>query len=153
MRIFLIVLLLASMAAAPLSAEDASVTVNNFYDGLAKVIERNMKSPDKCLVEVDRYYIENIASVEKIRALAEKNMAVAMSAKDRSAAVTDLEPAALEMMPIEAGITAPDLTRGSARYAQALENFTKKHPRRGEEIAARSIELLPGSELFMKKPE
>ena len=135
-----------SSACALSRAEDIKTVVDEFYGGLAAVIESNMESPGRCLREVSSYYKKNRKSVEKIRELTAKNMEETMAVKDKSAAITNEGPQAFDLMAFQRGVTAPDLTPGSAKYANALKKFTKKYPREGLELAGKTVQLLPGTE-------
>lgn len=142
----IIIFMLAAWACPLSQAEDLSAVTDEFYSGLAAIIEANMDSPDNCVSEVDNYYKKNQKSVEKIREFTAKTIEQAMAVKDRYGAVTDEEPEDVDLMAVQEGITAPGLTSGSARYANALKNFAMKYPREGLKIAGKSTQLLPGAD-------
>jgi len=124
-----------------------SKIVDDFYFGLGAVIESNMDNPGECLRKVENYYEKNKKIVGKIRRLIAKNMEAAKAIKDNSAIVNDEEPQAIDLMAFQKGITDPGLTRGSAKYANALMAFTMKHPAAGLKISKKAIQFLPDAQI------
>ena len=119
----------ASCSKGPVGGIDA--TKDNFYKGLARVVERNLKDFNKCLDEVDNYYQRNQATAKEIRELARKDLADAMAAA-----------AEIESAGGGGGETEGPFPRGLARYVKALKTLAAKNAQQAMEVAARAMELM-----------
>ena len=131
-------------------AEDVSVIMDKFHNGLADIIEGNMNSPDRCVAEVDDYYRKNRATIEKVRKMTEKGVKQAMSMmpeyykKYESMSEEELE--ALERKTQQMERRQPKMLPGTARYTKALEAFSMKYPGQGIRIATKALEFMPRTE-------
>ena len=114
------------LAQAPLCAQGAN-PMYGFYDGLAEVIEDNMGSPDRCVVEAERYIEENLAPLMEA-AERGRNMASGRGAEvSEEAARRALEdPEVIKAM--SRGMEAMN------RFMEAMQEFTMKHPMHAEQI-------------------
>ena len=118
-------------------AEDLNEVMDNFYNDLADIIERNLDNPDTCVAAVDRYYQQNEAAVQKIRSLMKKAMEEAKSrmgeygGSDAPVVYTDEEIARIEQSAKQRGMQMPQppVEDGSSRYSDAIEKLTTKSPR------------------------
>ncbi|MFH1593210.1 MAG: hypothetical protein ABID09_00760 [Candidatus Omnitrophota bacterium] len=149
--VFLIMMLVSSVY----GAEDIVALSDKFYGGLASTIERYMDDPDKCVSEVEAYYQNNQALAAKIKEATEKAMAqiapmmdeyMEMSQKAMDEEMTDEEIMALENKWKAKGIQQKprDPSPGMARYSDAMNAFSAKHPFRGMKIAGFAMKLVPG---------
>lgn len=136
-------------------AEDIDTIMDKFYDGLADIIERNMDSPDQCVREVNDYYRDNQATIEKIRKMTEKGMAQARAmmkqykrTPDEQTYMTDEDIKAMEKRARLMGMTRgaaeePAMSPATKRYTKALEAFAAKYPLRAMDITIKAMELMP----------
>lgn len=132
------------------SAENLEKIADDFYGGMAVIIERNMSSPDKCVSEVEDYYATNQATVSKIREEAKKAMEKAapmmQATMDKYMSMSEEELEALQSQK-EGQLTEmkSKMSPGAKRYSEALEEFTKKHPMHAMKIASLAMQLVPMS--------
>jgi len=135
-------------------AEEMAKLMDEFYEGLAEVIENNMDDPDKCLSEVDSYYEENKDTVEKVQELTAKAMeqvGVMMEQSESTwSADADrdyIDAEELAKMAQKSGLTesgAPQMEE-TDRYTKALEAFMKKHPMHALRIATKAMMFMAPS--------
>jgi hypothetical protein len=135
-------------------AQSLDAMTNIFYQGLIPIIERNMNNPSQCLSEVDQYYVNNKALIEKIKAKtgeAMKQMAPMMekymAAVEDSMSGKQIDEGQFKNFDQSAsgsGSVSPIVRR----YTKLIEQFTAKHPRAGGAIAMKAMELLPMDNLF-----
>lgn len=154
-NIFVLTFLIIFALSCVSRAEDVDTIMDKFYDGLADIIERNMDSPDQCVREINDYYRDNQATVEKIRKMMEKGMAQARAmmkqyerTHDEQTYMTDDDIEAIErrarLMGMTRGIAEePAMSPGTERYTKALEVFTAKYPLRAMGITMKAMELMP----------
>lgn len=154
-NIFVLTFLIIFALSCASGAEDIDTIMDKFYDGLADIIERNMDSPDQCVREINDYYKDNQATIEKIRKMMEKGMAQARAmmkqyerTHDKQTYMTDDDIEAMErrarLMGMTRGVAEePTMSLGEERYAKALEAFAAKYPLRATDIAIKAMELMP----------
>lgn len=131
-------------------AQDIGQLTDDFYAGLADVLEKNMDDPQQCLKEAEQYYQENQATVEKIRAAAEGAFVQAepmmQQTMDKYKSMSEEE---LKAMPEQQqGIQVPGPTQGTPgmdRYIKLIQAFTMKYPRCAVQLTMLSIQLIPES--------
>ncbi|MDD5085383.1 MAG: hypothetical protein PHE61_04985 [Candidatus Omnitrophica bacterium] len=150
-RVFALLYLFIFVAGIAYAAEDykkfepLTKLTDEFYAGLADIIERNVDNPKVCLSEVESYYQVNKDKVAQIRSgmkdffkemyvLAEKTKS--MSLEERKA-FTKSEEAKLKE------ISEPLATSGGERYVKAMGEFSTKYPEYGLEVAAKAVQLFP----------
>ncbi len=124
---------------------------DEFYKGLAVIIERNMDNPQACLQEVNLYYKDNQSDIQKIREGAqealEKSAPMMNTMMDKYMNMSEEELAELEKQ--SQGYkrkSVNDYSLGIQRYSEALKKFTGKHPKEGMKIAMLALELVPSFE-------
>jgi hypothetical protein len=66
-RIFSLAFLMLALFCCVAPAADLSALLEDFYGGLADIIENNMDEPQNCVREVDAYYQDNQALVYQIQ--------------------------------------------------------------------------------------
>ncbi|MDB4349560.1 hypothetical protein OAA99_01240 [Omnitrophica bacterium] len=106
----------------------------DFYNGLADIIERNMNSPDACVVQSKRFIDENIGSLLES---AKRGRQMAPQVSEGASQVSEEEArAAMEKMQ-----NNPDIAREMQasmdalnRFMGAIGNFTAKYPEDAEMI-------------------
>jgi arginine utilization protein RocB len=109
-----------------------------------------MDSPDQCLADVDDYYQQNQATVDKIREQTEKAMAKVMPMmekyQNKYAQMSEAELEALERQAKqqEARHGGGRMAPGMARYTKAMEKFTMKYPQQGMVITTKLMQFVPG---------
>ena len=138
--------------------------MDNFYGGLADIIERDMEQPDRCVSEVDDYYIANQSTVKIIRETTQKGLSRATAAleKYKEDAAGEMTEEELEGIDVEAmrsqldefqtkveGMKArreagSQMPPGMARYAKTLATFTARYPQHGLKITMKGLRLMPG---------
>lgn len=133
--------------------EDLNVVMDQFYNGLAAIIERNMENPDNCVREVEKYYENNQDTIAKVRVLTEKQMSQAMAMADKYEAMAELEELKnlenmeeFERTTREMEMMRPGMLPGAGRYASAMESFAVKYPRQGLVIAGKATQFIPKSQ-------
>lgn len=118
---------------------------DEFYGGLADIIEQNMDNPKACVGAVEDYYQANENRVTQIRSgirdffeemasLAEKS--TTMPAEEFKAFAAAEEARLKE-------ISEPSATSGGERYVKAMEKFSTKYPEYGLKVAAKAVKLFP----------
>ena len=146
-KIFVAVLVGISLLASISLAQDLNQVVDQFYAGLADIIERNMDNPDQCVREVEDFYAANQETVNKIRQAAQEAMKELSPMIDKYKSMTQEEIEALHQEAREKQIgqtdfpevTLPPLADGADRYAQAIQAFAAKYPEAGMKIAAKAM--------------
>lgn len=134
-------------------AQDLVSLTDKFYDGLSAIIERNMDNPINCLREVDSYYQDNQALIQKIRSETAKAMQKIepmlqqyMKAVDGAMAASDFDEDGLQELEREMSSYKSQQVPPSAaaeRYAKAMEYFSMKHPQYAMTVALKAMELMP----------
>ncbi|MEA3305597.1 MAG: hypothetical protein U9R52_02165 [Candidatus Omnitrophota bacterium] len=143
LRISTLACLIMSISACVLQAEDVNKIMDKFYDGMAGIIERNMDNPDRCVSEVDDYYKENQATVEKVRKLTEKGMKQAMDMMGEYESMSEEELEALERQAMQKGMTESQMPPGLERYTEAMEKLMMKSPQQALKIAMMAMQFMP----------
>lgn len=155
LSLFLVIGVFNSISQAE-DPEEISVMMDEFYDDLADIIERNMDAPDRCVREVDDYYRDNWETVERIRELTTKAMEEAMAMMQQFESTSGeyseqeyMTPEELEEMAKKKGMAMqePPAEHETDRYAEALEEFTTKYPKHGLEIVMKAMVFIPGVKL------
>ena len=117
--------------------------VDQFYDGLAEIIEQNMNAPDACVEKVFDYYKQNEKTIKEIQEISQRYMMQARAMMDTyewtEAEGPQIE--ALELEELKKGMTSPQDSPGAKRYVKAMEEFGSKHPSYAVKIAVKSSEL------------
>ena len=144
-RIFALSLLLVTTLNSFSRAEDMTNTMDNFYDGLATVIQDNMSDPGRCAEEVDKYYKRNQKIIEKVHKMIEESGKRKEGMAGKYESMTDEEIEAFEnKSEMPAGIQPPAMP-GSVRYTKALQAFILRYPQQGMKIASKAMEFVPDS--------
>ena len=141
---FLTILLLGNPVYS--QVQDLTKITDNFYAGLADIIEVNMDDPDKCLEEVEDYYQKNEATVKHIRISTEEAMKQLTPSVDEYISMSEGE---LEAFAQEQRINRQSQLRmspGALRYTEAMETFTMKYPAYGLQVATKAFQLIWGGE-------
>ena len=146
---FIVLLFLVFIVTGLATAEDTGKVIDQFYNGLASIIERNMESPDNCVREVEKYYANNQGVVAKIRKMSEVAMARVSAIGDKFDSMSDEELAKLEESVGPLSPSGELISQGMQRYVAALQSFTFKHPQHALKVAGKAIQLLPS----VKTPE
>ncbi len=144
LNVFMTLFLIVSIQTLISQAEDMSVIMDKFHNGLAVIIERNMNNPDRCVVEVDNYYNANRATVEKVRKTSKKYMGRAMAMADKYKYMSDEELEALERSATQRGMAKSEMSPGTTRYTKALESFMMKYPQYAVKITMKAMQFMPG---------
>jgi len=147
--IFIMMVLITCYAFIQVEAEENIINeFNAFYNGLADIIENNMETPDKCVDEVNYYYLRNTKTIEKIRKLTEKsiNKVKALAGEYDAEKLKSAEEIEKMQKNIDV-MTNPlnEVPEASLRYNNALEKFAVKYPMHAVTIAAKAMELMPKS--------
>jgi len=130
-------------------ADDADKLIDDFYMGLALVIEQNTNSPDRCVQAVNSYYDRKRQTVLRIQRLTEESINNAMSRMkgqgdisdmdfNNEQAMKDLEEHAAPQMQ-----SAQRMAPGVMRYTNAVKEFAAKYPMQAMKISMKAMELLP----------
>ncbi len=141
---FLLILLLGNPVYS--QVQDLTKIADNFYAGLADIIEVNMDNPDKCLKEVEDYYQKNEATVKQIQMRVEEAMKQATPLVDEYMSMSEGE---LEAFAREQKLNHQSQLRmspGAIRYIETMEIFAMKYPAYGLQVATKALQLIPGGE-------
>ena len=144
---FLLILLLSNLVYS--QVQDLTKITDNFYAGLADIIEVNTDNPDKCLREVKDYYQKNEATVKQIRIWAEEAMKQATPLVDEYMSMSEGE---LEAFAREQKLNRQSqlqMSPGATRYTEAMEIFAMKYPAYGLQVATEAFQLIPGGEQLL----
>ena len=127
-------------------AQDINKLADEFYAGLADIIERNMDNAESCVREVDAYYQANKDKVAYIRAAAEKATEEISSKMDAYMSMSQKELEALAQQQGARQQEAPTshMSDSGMRYTNAIKTFTVKYPNEGMKISMKALELVPG---------
>jgi hypothetical protein len=142
-------LLMIAVLGSVAAAEELSKITDNFFAGLAEVIEGNMEDPGECLGQVEEYYRQNQATIAKIREETAKAMALAapmmneMMQASFSQDEEKLKALEKKYQGMAKGMPQERIQPGADRYAKALEDFTARYPQYGMQVAMKSMELMP----------
>lgn len=151
-KVFIAAFLIISLMVSVASADQLKIMMDGFYDGLGKIIERNMDNPDLCVAEVEDYYVRNRALIDTIRKQTEEAIAESMAMMgpyyDEFEGMTEEELALLKerseaMAGREPRMSYQAMSAGMKRYNEALEAFMVKHPNQAMIIATKALEFLP----------
>jgi len=125
-------------------AQDVGAMMDEFYDGLADIIERNMSNPDRCVEEVDDYYADNQGVVDEVREMSADAMEASAEMMEKAMSMTEeeLEAFSIEM---EGKQFEQASSPGADRYADAMEAFSTRHPMQGMNIAMKAMQFMPGT--------
>ena len=144
---FLLILLLDNLVYS--QVQDLTKITDNFYAGLADIIEVNMDNPDKCLREVEDYYQKNEAIIKQIRILTEKAMKQLTPLVDEYMSMSEAE---LEAFAREQKLNRQSHLRmspGAVRYTETMKDFAMKYPAYGLQVATKALQLIPGGEQLL----
>jgi len=131
-----------------LYAADINKTTDEFYLGLALIIEHHMDNPQACVQAVEAYYQENQSTIQKIRTSAQEALEKSgpMMEKMMNNYMTMSEEELEELEKQQKGSmtkAASQSSPGVDRYTKALQNFTMRNPQQGMRIATKALELVP----------
>ncbi len=152
-KFFIFAFLTASLSISILApvrishAEDINSIMDNFYNGLADIIERNMDSPEQCILEVDIYYKDNRATIEKIRKMTERGMSQSMAMMDKYGSMSEEELEMLEVKARRRSEAQYPVPKGATRYTEAMAAFSAKYPQYALGIATKAMQFLPVTEM------
>ena len=133
------------LLSSPVVAEEINNMVDDFYNGLAEIIENNMDDPEKGVKEVEGYYQNNQETVMKIRQEAEKAMQQIAPVIDKYMSMAEEEAAALaEQQKGRQNTQESRMSPAAKRYSDALKALTLKYPKYAMEIAGKAMRLFPG---------
>lgn len=142
---FLLILLLGNPVHS--QVQDLTKIADNFYAGLADIIEVNMDNPDKCLKEVEDYYQKNEATIKQIQMRAEEAMKQATPLVDEYMSMSEGE---LEAFARERNLMSRQsrlrMSPGAIRYTETMKIFAMKYPAYGLQVATKDLQLIPGGE-------
>ena len=141
--LLLAVVLCVGVFVGQLRAQDVSRLADEFYAGLADIIERNMNAPDNCLAEADRFYQTNQDKVLAMRKAAEKAMQQAAPLMEKYMSMSEQEAEALANKQ-QGGVQGRQsrLSSAAQRYTEAVKNFATKYPMPGMRLATLAMQLV-----------
>jgi ribosome-binding ATPase YchF (GTP1/OBG family) len=146
-RIIVLGCLLVSVLSIAAWAQDIQALSEEFYSGLANIIEHNMDKPDECVRFVENYYQANRDKVQALRKAAEEAMAKIAPQIDKYMNMTEEEARAMEQQQgLGQDRGRPKLSGAAQRYTTALQEFSAKYPKYGMEIAVKAMQIVPGFE-------
>lgn len=123
----------------------------DFYNGLTEVIERNMDSPEACVVQAGNYIKNNIGVLQKV-AEAGRKMAQQNTRKYENMSQEKLEPAMEEAERVMSDPKiAESMNRSMAamnKFMEVIGEFAMKHPDEGERIMEVLSEYSPQDEMY-----
>ena len=126
-------------------AQELNRVTDEFYSGLAGVIERNMNDPESCVREVDNYFEANRDKVELIRKEAAKAMEMIAPEIDKYMSMTEEEAAAMaQQQRMQTNRPEPRMSAAAQRYNQVFKAFCSQYPKYGMKIAGKTMQLVPG---------
>jgi ribosome-binding ATPase YchF (GTP1/OBG family) len=130
-------------------AKDLRALSDEFYSGLAGIIERNMNNPEQCVAEVQDYYNANQDKVMQIRQESEKALQQIAPQMDKYKSMTEEEAEAMSKSSVERAESR--MSAAGKRYSDAMKAFMVKYPKEGMKIAGFSMALVPT--IGMSTPE
>ncbi|MFH1856032.1 MAG: hypothetical protein ABH836_02230 [Candidatus Omnitrophota bacterium] len=148
MRFLVMIFLGLFILTAVVKAQDLQMLTDDFYMGLAEVIENNMTDAEGCLNDVNNYYEENSFLVEQIKEEAKKTLNETLPLMEEYTEETvasnesDLSSVEIEEIQWNEQSASPAMQR----YAEALEAFTQKYPKYSFDIGIKAMELFPDIE-------
>jgi len=120
---------------------------DGFYEDLAKIIEANMDDPATCVQKVDAYYREQQQVIQLIRQETQKALEQAAPAMEKMMSLSEEELQRLaEKQKQTQGSAQKQMSPAGQHYADALKNFSMRHPKQGMEIGMMALRLVPFSE-------
>jgi hypothetical protein len=127
-------------------AQELNRVTDEFYSGLAGVIERNMHDPESCVREVGNYFEANRDKVEFIRKEAAKAMEMIAPEIDKYMSMTEEEAAAMAQQQerMQANRSEPRMSAAAQRYNEVFKAFCSQYPKYGMKIAGKTMQLVPG---------
>ena len=126
------------------TAQQINAVADEFYNGLADVIEKNMDAPEDCIREVDNYFAANQDKVELIRREAAKAMEQIAPEIDKYMSMTEEEVAAMaQRQGTQANRQIPKMSAAGQPYNQILKAFCSRYPQQGMKIAGKTMQLVP----------
>ncbi len=127
------------------TAQQINSVTDEFYNGLADVIEKNMDVPEDCIREVDNYFTANQDKVELIRREAAKAMEQIAPEIDKYMSMTEEEAAAMaQKQGTQTNRQTPKMSAAGQRYNEILKAFCSRYPQQGMKIAGKTMQLVPG---------
>ena len=127
------------------TAQQINSVADEFYNGLADVIEKNMDAPEDCVREVDNYFAANQDKVELIRHEGAMAMEQIAPEIDKYMSMTEEEAAAMaQKQGTQANSPAPKMSAAGQRYNEVFKVFCSRHPQQGMKIAGKTMQLVPG---------
>lgn len=125
---------------------------DEFYTGLADIIEANMDSPQECLGQVINYYQNNQDKIKQIQVYMEEAMKKAAPMMEKLAErynnMTDEQAEQFDQISTAEDNFKPRASNAGQRYAEVLSEFSQKNPSEGMRIATMAMQLLPKSAMF-----
>ena len=126
----------------PLFAEELGELTDQFYSGLAQVIENNMHAPGEAVRAVDAYYAMHEREAQKIREKMEVPMREASELMDKYQSMNAAELEAWKRS--ESGhVRRRQESSAQTLYGEALMAFSERYPIEGAKIASKAMALLP----------
>lgn len=127
------------------TAQQINSVADEFYNGLADVIENNMDAPEDCIREVDNYFAANQDKVELIRREAAKAMEQIAPEIDKYMSMTEEEAVAMaQKQGTQANSPAPKMSAAGQRHNEILKAFCSRYPQQGMKVAVKTMQLVPG---------
>ncbi len=127
------------------TAQQINSVADEFYNGLADVIEKNMDAPEDCIRAVDNYFSANQDKVELIRREAAKAIEQIAPEIDKYMSMTEEEAAAMaQQQGTQANRQTPKMSAAGQRYNEVFKAFCSRHPQQGMKMAGKTMQLVPG---------
>ena len=138
-------------ASAPIAAgADYSNRMNEFYNGLANIIEENTDKPRECLLRVDEYYVSHGELIQRVRGSVKESMRKTtelLKEQESFGSMSEEDIADFHNKINEISDEARELnisvSEGTKRYTLALSEFAKKHPNTAIKITMKTMVFLP----------
>ncbi|MBP7215942.1 MAG: hypothetical protein KBA46_01530 [Candidatus Omnitrophica bacterium] len=135
--------MLSIVIAVPCFAQEIEKVADEFYNGLANVIEKNCSNSQVCVTRVKDYYKKNKDKVTQIRKSTEKLMEEIKPQLDKGETMSKADLAAFEKKAEQAIRLDPTISAGWKRYAQALKALSARSPENSSKIAVLALSLMP----------
>ncbi|MFH1867496.1 MAG: hypothetical protein ABH843_00870 [Candidatus Omnitrophota bacterium] len=122
-------------------AQDVESLKDEFYDGIAQIIEHRMDEPGLCVKEVNQYYEDNSATVKQIREWSGVTKAHVTGSYSESRSISDSQMQGYHDEAEYAHKISQTATDGMLRYKEALQVFMHNHMIEGLHILTKAKEL------------
>jgi len=116
------------------SAENMDDYMVKIYGGLADIVERNINSPERCVIETEGFIKKNQALIDKMHQTIKQNIQRAQSR----------EYSEEEVQAMQQGYQGMAASKGSQqmnRFVQAIQNFSANNPDFEEKLGDAMVQL------------